>query len=609
MSYILGISAFYHDAAAALIKDGNIIAAAQEERFTRKKHDSQFPMNAANYCLQEAFIEADQIDAVVFYDNTARTIDRIVWNALSNAPKGGEIFSTALTSILGDKLELENHLKLLFGEDKPLFYSDHHLSHAASAFYPSPFEEAAILTIDGVGEHATLSISHGKNSNITILKEINFPNSLGLLYTAFTTYCGFKANSGEYKLMGLAPYGEPKYQSIIEKNLISIAVDGSFSLNMDYFGFSDSYEMTNDNFHKLFGFLPREKETEINVFHTDIAASIQKVVEKIVLRLVKTAKDLTGSNNIALAGGVALNCVSNGYINRSNIFENVWIQPAAGDAGGALGAALYGSYVLFSEKRIIKKRGQQKNSYLGPEYSSAYIVNILNQENLPFDQIVDDSERANTIAQALSDGKTVGYFKGRMEFGPRALGARSILGDPRNKEMQSKMNLAIKYRESFRPFAPAIMYDKVSDWIEFEGESPYMLMVAKLKNEHRMPFDLKKFRSGESDLHEVVKESRSSLPAITHVDYSARLQTVHPDDNPDFYNLLSEFNRLTGCPVLVNTSFNVRGEPIVMDPMDAIRCFFRTEMDLLVLEDCLLWKKNQPNKENNDKWKEEFELD
>ena len=609
MSNILGISAFYHDSAAALVDDGNIVAAAQEERFTRKKHDKRFPENAVNYCLQEAFIEGDEVDAVVFYDNTARTIDRIVSNAVTYAPKGKETFITAIRSVLGEKLALDEKLAQLLGGRRPLYYSDHHLSHAASAFYPSPFEEAAILTIDGVGEHATLSIAHGQGENIIMLKEVNFPDSLGLLYSAFTAFCGFKVNSGEYKLMGLAPYGEARYADLIENELIEIREDGSFRLNMDYFGYTHSQNMTNEKFHALFGFPPRERESDISVIHTDIAASIQAVVEKIVLKLAVTATSLTGSKNLALAGGVALNCVANGKIYQAKAVDNIWIQPAAGDAGGALGAALYGAYQIFGKKRSVGARDSQKGSYLGPGYSSEQIVGVLEHEGLPFERIRSDEERHSKVAAAISQGDTVGYFKGRMEFGPRALGARSIIGDPRNTEMQTKMNLAIKYRESFRPFAPIVMYDRVSNYFEYKDESPYMLMVAPLKNEIRLPFSLDEFRNNEKNLHAVVKQPRSSVPAVTHVDYSARLQTVHPDDNPDLYGLLSAFNDQTGCPVLVNTSFNVRGEPVVMDPMDAIRCFFRTEMDLLVLEDCLVWKRDQEQRINDESWKEEFELD
>ncbi|MBL4890489.1 MAG: carbamoyltransferase [Rhizobiaceae bacterium] len=609
MTYVLGISGFYHDSAAAIIEDGQIIAAAQEERFTRKKHDPRFPKHAISYCLEEAFIEASDLDAVVFYDNSALTIDRIVRNSLSIAPKGREGFQTAIRSVLGDKIALRKSLHDVLGEDRPLWFVDHHMSHAASAFYPSPFEEAAMLTIDGVGEHATLSIGHGKGSEIELLQELVYPHSLGLLYSAITAYCGFKVNSGEYKLMGLAPYGQPKYADLIEKHLIDIREDGSFALNMDYFAFPEGEHMTNEKFHELFGEPPRMGESSIELRHMDIAASIQNVTEKIVLKLAAHAQKLTGSKNLVMAGGVALNCVANGHLHRAGIFENIWIQPAAGDAGGALGAALYAAHTAFNAPRTIAKRGVQRGSYLGPSYSSEEITSFLDRRALPYEQIGEPDVRAKRIAEAIDDGLVVGYFQGRMEFGPRSLGARSIIGDPRSTEMQSKMNLSIKYRESFRPFAPAVMFDKVEELFEHDAESPYMLMVAPVREGLRVPFDLNAFRESDANMLDVVNKPRSTIPAITHVDYSARLQTVHPDDNPEFYRLLQAFDKITQCPVLINTSFNVRGEPIVMSPEDAVRCFFRTGIDLLVLEDCLLWKKDQPEQEKNDDWKNEFELD
>ena len=610
MTHILGVSAFYHDSAAAIVEGGRVVAAAQEERFSRKKHDPRFPRGAIAYCLEEAFVEAEAIDAVVFYDNSARTIDRAVRNALTVAPDGGDAFIAAMQSLLGAKLSLREELRRVLGSDRPLLFADHHLSHAASAFYPSPFDDAAILTIDGVGEHATLSIANGHGTTIEMLREINYPHSLGLLYSAFTSYCGFKVNSGEYKLMGLAPYGEPRFADLIERHLIDVRSDGSFALDMKYFAFPSGGTMTSEMFHDLFGAPPRQPESPIELRHMDLAASIQLVLERVVLRIAHHVKMLTGQRNITLAGGVALNCVANGKLHREGLYDGIWVQPAAGDAGGSLGAALYVAHALHGAPRVrTGGRDSQRGSYLGSRYSSAQITAYLEREGLAYQRIPDDTERADTVAAALADGKIVGYCAGRMEFGPRSLGARSILGDPRNVDMQSKMNLSIKYRESFRPFAPAVMYDKVNEQFEFDDESPYMLMVAPVREELRRPFDLAAFRDGSGDMLEVVRQPRSTLPAITHVDYSARLQTVHPEDNPDFYRLLSAFNDRTGCPVLVNTSFNVRGEPIVESPQDAIRCFFRTEIDLLVLEDCLVWKSAQSEQEKNDEWRNEFELD
>ena len=609
MSHILGLSAFYHDSAAAIVEGGRIVAAAQEERFSRKKHDPRFPVHAIGYCLEEAFVEADAIDAVVFYDNTARTIDRAVRNALTVAPEGSAGFRDATTALLGAKLTLRDQVRQVLGQDRPLLFADHHLSHAASAFYPSPFEEAAILTIDGVGEHATLSIGMGRGTGIEMLQEINYPHSLGLLYSAVTSYCGFKVNSGEYKLMGLAPYGEPRFADLIERELIDVAPDGSFVLDMRYFAYPAGEAMTTEAFHALFGGPPRAAESPIGILHMDIAASIQVVLERIVLKIARHVRDLTGCRNITMAGGVALNCVANGKLHAAKLFEGIWVQPASGDAGGALGAALYAAHALGDAPRTVGPRDSQHGSYLGPRYSGTEVSAYLDRRALPYERITDDEDRADRIAAAIADGMIVGHVVGRMEFGPRSLGARSILGDPRNIDMQTKMNLSIKYRESFRPFAPAVMFDQVATQFEYDDESPYMLMVAPVREELRRPFSLQQFRDGAGDMLEVVREPRSTIPAVTHVDYSARLQTVHPDDNPDFYRLLSAFHRRTGCPVLVNTSFNVRGEPIVMTPEDAVRCFFRTDMDLLVVEDCLLWKSEQPEQEKNDDWRHEFELD
>ena len=609
MARFLGVSAFYHDSAAALVDDGRIVAAAQEERFTRKKHDPRFPRHAIGYCLEEAFVEADALDGVVFYDNSARTIDRAVRNALTIAPEGAEVFEASMLSLLGAQLTLGDQLRSVLGEDRPLLFADHHLSHAASAFYPSPFAEAAILTIDGVGEHATLSIGVGRDREIEMLQEVNYPHSLGLLYSAVTSYCGFKVNSGEYKLMGLAPYGEPRFADVMERELIDVKPDGSFALNMRYFAFPSGGAMTDPALDDLLGGPPRSAETPIELRHMDIAASIQLVLERIVLKIAAHVRQLTGLRRLTMAGGVALNCVSNGKLHRAGLFDDIWVQPASGDAGGALGAALYASHALAGAPRQVGARDSQSGSYLGPRTAPDAVVALLERRGLPFERIVDDTARADRIAAAIADGLIVGHVAGRMEFGPRSLGARSILGDPRNVDMQTKMNLSIKYRESFRPFAPAVLHDQVATQFEFEGESPYMLMVAPVREELRRPFTLDAFRSGEGDMLEVVKEPRSTIPAVTHVDYSARLQTVHPDDNPDFHRLIAAFHRLTGCPVLVNTSFNVRGEPIVMTPEDAIRCFFRTEIDLLVIEDCLLWKSEQPEQEGDHDWRSEFELD
>lgn len=608
-AYILGLSAFYHDSAAAIVRGGEIIAAAQEERFSRKRHDPRFPRNAINYCLAEAFIEPAELEAVVFYDNSALTIDRAVRNFITVAPEGEGAFAHAMGSLLGDKLALKHLLREVLGEQRPLWFVDHHISHAASAFYPSPYQRSAIVTVDGVGEHATLTIGRGNGPQIELLTELNYPHSLGLLYSAVTGYCGFRVNSGEYKLMGLAPYGEPRFVKAIEDNLIDIRDDGSFALNMDYFAFPGGDVMTNERFHALFGGTPRRPETRIEIRHMDIAASVQQVTETIMLRLAHHARKLTGESNLTLAGGVALNCVASGKIHRAGIFDGIWVQPAAGDAGGSLGAALYAAHVGLGSPRTIGKRDSQKGSYLGPRYSSDTIAAFLDRTKAVYQRVSDPAERAERVAGAIADGKVAGLFQGRMEFGPRALGARSIVGDPRRLDMQSTMNLKIKYRESFRPFAPAVLYDHAGELFDFEGESPYMLMVAPVREELRQPFDWGAFREKDADMLEIVNKPRSTIPAVTHVDYSARLQTVHPDDSPEFHRLLTAFHKLTGCPALINTSFNVRGEPIVNRPEEAYRCFMRTGIELLVLEDFFLWKSDQPKFEDNDDWRNEFELD
>src|SRR5436190_1934833 len=559
MRHVLGISAFYHDSAAALISDGQIIAAAQEERFTRKKNDERFPANAVQFCLRYGRLEPKDLDAVVFYDKPITKFARMLETYLAVAPGGLTTFARVLPGWLGEKLDLRRTIRGEIPglrEDCAILFTEHHQSHAASAFFPSPFEEAAILTVDGVGEWATTAIAGGRGREIEMLKELRFPHSLGLLYSAFTAYCGFRINSGEYKLMGLAPYGEPKYAPAILDHLIDLKPDGSFWLNMDYFAFLRSLVMTNDKFHALFGGPPRKPESPIDNHHKDVAASIQAVTNEIMLRLARHAREITGLKHLCIAGGVALNCVANGLILREKIFDDLWIQPAAGDAGGALGAAL----------AVTKSRCDMQSALLGPEFSEAEIESTLRSHSAVYDHL-DDAELLRRTAELIAAEKVVGWVQGRMEFGPRALGSRSILGDPRSPKMQSQMNLKIKFRESFRPFAPVVRAERVSDYFELDGESPYMLLVAPAR--------------------------KSGLPAVTHVDNSARIQTLKREDNPRFYALLEGFEKLTGCPVLINTSFNVRGEPIVCTPDDAYRCFLATEMDVLVLERAALRREEQ----------------
>lgn len=611
---ILGISAFYHDSAAAIVQDGEIIAAAQEERFSRKKHDPRFPINAINYCLEEAFIDPEQLDAVVFYDNPVLTWDRIVKNAMMAGEKSYPQFEKACLSVLGIKMWVQEIVRKSIGslgrQDRLLF-SEHHMAHAASAFYPSPFQEAAIITLDGVGEWTTTTIGSGRDDRIELFQEINYPHSLGLLYSAITYYCGFKVNSGEYKLMGLAPYGQPKYYDVILEHLIDIKDDGSYQLNTDYFGYLDSLVMTNDRFNDLFGGPPRQPESLITRREMDIAASIQKVTEEVMLKMARYTRNETGMKNLVLAGGVALNCVANGKILREGIFDDLWIQPAAGDAGGALGSALLVAHNYFDIPRKMNPTGRdtQKGSFLGPAFSSSEIRAFLDRKGYVYDRVESSQERANIIAQALADGKIVGYFSGRMEFGPRALGARSILGDPRRKETQSVMNMKIKFRESFRPFAPSVLAEDVNQYFEMDVESPYMLLVAPVRKERQIPNLGPLFSDGSDDMLSIVNQVRSDIPAVTHVDYSARVQTVNPDDKPDYHQAIKAFKDLTGCSVIVNTSFNVRGEPIVCSPMDAYQCFMRTNIDLLVLEDCLLLKENQPEFRDQEEWRKVYELD
>jgi carbamoyltransferase len=610
MTTVLGISAFYHDSAAAVVRGGEIVAAAQEERFSRKKHDSRFPKHAINYCLGEAFIDAAELDAVVFYDNPLLTLDRVVASLATVAPRGEEQWVSAGASLLGQKLRVTEVIRTTLGVDVPVLFTEHHAAHAASAFYPSPFESAAIVTIDGVGEWATTTIGRGQGSRLQLLEEIRYPHSLGLLYSAITAYCGFKVNSGEYKLMGLAPYGTPRFADTIKRELIDLREDGSFRLHTDYFGYLESLSMLSPRLDDLFGGPPREPESRISRREMDIAASIQAVTEQAVLGLCRHAREVTGERHLVLAGGVALNCVANGMLLREKIFDGIWIQPAAGDAGGSLGAALLVAHEHFGAPRHRNPSGRdtQAGSYLGPAFAPTEVRAFLDSKGYPYTAVASD-ERAGLVGAALEAGKIVGYFVGRMEFGPRSLGARSILGDPRRADTQVTMNLSIKYRESFRPFAPAVLRERCSEYFELDEESPYMLLVAPVRRDRQMAFDRSAFDNGDDDLLQVVRQPRSDIPAVTHVDYSARVQTVHPDDKPDFHAVLQEFERRTGCPVVVNTSFNVRGEPIVCTPEDAYRCFMRTDMDVLVLEDCVLYKADQPAVPNDPSWMREYELD
>lgn len=593
---ILGISAYYHDSAAALLVDGCILAAAQEERFTRKKHDAGFPHESVAFCLKEAGCDLDDIDLVVFYEKPFLRFERLIETYLHFAPRGFKSFSKAMPIWLGEKIFqkkiiLDELAKFSRSKKKPkLIFSEHHFSHAASAFYPSPFEEALILTMDGVGEWTTTSAAIGRGSDIQIFKEIHFPHSLGLLYTAFTYHAGFKVNSGEYKLMGLAPYGAPKYASLIRDHLIDVKEDGSFRLDLSYFDYATGLKMTNDKFSDLFGLPSRNPESDLTQDHMDLAASIQCVLEEVVVKLVRSLVKETGLKNLCLAGGVALNCVANGKIVREKIVENLWIQPASGDAGGALGAAFAGYYFYKNQKRIVsEKRDAMQGSYLGPKFSQTEVESRLTVVGAHFHRL-SDADLFQTCANTLDEGKALGWFQGRMEFGPRSLGARSILGDARSPTMQSVLNLKVKYRESFRPFAPAILRERVSEWFDLDQDSPYMLLVAPVTQKKQ-----KSMTQEETSLFgiEKLKIPRSEIPAVTHVDYSARIQTVHSDTNPRFHRLLTEFERHSGCPVLVNTSFNIRGEPIVCTPEDAFRCFMGSEIEVLAIENCLLFKNEQ----------------
>ncbi len=602
---ILGISAFYHDSAACLVQDGAIIAAAQEERFTRKKHDPRFPKKAAQYCLTEGKISVKDLDHVVFYDKPFLTFDRLLMTYLSIAPRGVRSWIEAMPLWLGKKLHIPKVIKKELGYEKDVLFTEHHEAHAASAFYPSPFSEAAILTIDGVGEWATASYGFGKGKDLTLLKELQFPDSLGLLYSAFTYFTGFRVNSGEYKLMGLAPYGRPIYKKLIYKDLIDVKEDGSLRLNLSYFDFLGGMKMTNGRFAKLFDGPARKPESDITQREMDIAASIQVVTEEVILKMVNHLYKETSQKNLCLAGGVALNCVANGRILKEGPFENIWIQPAAGDAGGALGAALSVWHRYLEQDRMCDDRTDtQYGSYLGPQYSKEHIRDYLDKNGFVYTTL-DKDNKASTIAKEIASGKIVGYLSGRMEFGPRALGGRSILGDARSKETQTTMNLKIKYRESFRPFAPSVLEEKAANYFSIESPSPYMLMVTKVNKERC----LDKKVPASAPLMERLKEKRSDIPAITHLDYSARLQTVNKSTNADYHAILSQFEKETGFALIVNTSFNVRGEPIVCTPQDAYRCFMRTEMDVLVLENFILYKEKQPPWKETKEWQKDLILD
>jgi len=607
---ILGISALYHDSAAALVADGEIIAAAQEERFTRKKHDAEFPHHAVEYCLEQAGITLKDVDQVIFYDKPFLKFERLIETYFAFAPRGYRSFAMSMPVWLREKLFqkglLATELKKLDAEfsSAKLGFTEHHLSHAASAFYPSPFEEAAVLTMDGVGEWATTSLAIGKQNSLNILREIHFPHSLGLLYSAFTYYTGFKVNSGEYKIMGLAPYGEPRFAGLIKEHLIDVKEDGSFRLDMSYFDYATGLTMTNAKFDKLFGGPARKAEDKLTQREMDLTASVQAVLEEVVLKLTRAIAKTTGQKNLCLAGGVALNCVANGEILRDGAFENIWVQPASGDAGGALGAALYAAHALHGDKRRISGADGMKGAYLGPEFAQADIEKRLAAAGAKF-TVLSEKDMIETTASDLADGKAVGWFQGRMEFGPRALGARSILGDGRSAQMQQTLNLKVKYRESFRPFAPSILREDVAQWFELDGDSPYMLMVADVVQSRR-----KAMTQAEQALFGIEKLNvpRSDIPAVTHVDYSARIQTVHAQTNPRYHALISAFKQKTGCPVIVNTSFNVRGEPLVCTPEDAFRCFMGTEIEVLVVGNCRLEKSAQdPGLKLN--YETAFELD
>ena len=609
--YILGISAYYHDSAACIIKDGKILVAAQEERFTRKKHDASFPSLAIMSCLKEANIKSTDLDYVVFYEKPFLKFERLLETYLAFAPRGFKSFSQSMPLWVKDKIfqksliieELKNCLDSKGSWEDKLLFSEHHLSHAASAFYPSQFEQSAILTMDGVGEWTTTSLAFGSGNKIEVLKEINFPHSLGLLYSAFTYYIGFKVNSGEYKVMGLAPYGKPIYSNLIKDNLIDIKSDGSFALDLSYFDYCTGLTMTNNKFHRLFGGPPRGPESELSQHDMDLAASIQSVIEEVVVKLAIGIKKITGAKTICLAGGVALNCVANGVLLRKQIFDDIWVQPAAGDAGGALGAALAAYHLSFNKEREISEKGDSMNgSFLGPQFLNKEVEFELHSIGANFKEFSHE-EMIDKTANFLNEGKAIGWMQGRMEFGPRALGSRSILADPRSPNMQKLLNLKIKYRESFRPFAPSVLSEHTKDWFNLETDSPYMLFVSEINEE-------KKIINEEDSLFGIDKLSikRSIVPAITHIDYSARVQTVHKETNPIYHSLITKFYELTNCPMIVNTSFNVRGEPIVCTPQDAFNCFMGTELDVLVINNYLMVKNEQDPKLVKS-YEKEYELD
>ena len=607
---ILGISAFYHDSAAALIEDGRIVAAAQEERFTRKKHDASFPRNAVGYCLQAGGVKLSDVDHIAFYDKPFLKFERLLETYIAMAPKGFRSFQMAIPLWLKEKLFQKSLLRKKLREfdeeivGEKLLFTEHHLSHAASAFFPSPFEKAVVLTMDGVGEWATTSAAIGEGNRLEIFQEIHFPHSLGLLYSALTYYTGFKVNSGEYKVMGLAPYGEPKYTRLILDHLVDLKPDGSFRLDMSYFDYCTGLTMTNERFAKLFGAPVRMPDKLLTPFHMDVAASIQAVLDEAVLRLTRSLASRSGARNLCLAGGVALNCVANGKVLRDGKFDRIWIQPAAGDAGGAVGAALAAYHQFKGKPRTVAAGDGMAGAFLGPEYSQSEIERRLSAAGARY-TVLGEEEMVETTAKALTDQFAIGWFQGRMEFGPRSLGARSILGDPRSPTMQRNLNLKVKYRESFRPFAPAVLCEDVADWFELDSDSPYMLIVADVRADRR-----RAMTAEEQALFGIDKlnVSRSEIPAVTHIDYSARIQTVSRDTNPLFHRLLTAFKRLTGCPVLVNTSFNVRGEPIVCTPEDAFRCFMGNELDLLVIGKCVLKKSEQDPALKQD-YSSAFELD
>jgi carbamoyltransferase len=612
MTSILGLSAFYHDSAAALIIDGKIIAAAQEERFTRKKHDSSYPFHAVEYVLKESKLKLNEIDYIVFYEKPFLKFERLLETYVSFAPKGFKSFCMSMPIWLKDKLfqkkilfdELKNHDEKFKNIDK-IYFSEHHFSHAASAFYPSPFNDATVLTLDGVGEWATTTAAKGENNNLDILKEIHFPDSVGLLYSAFTYYTGFKVNSGEYKVMGLAPYGEDKFKNIILDEVIDLKDDGTFKLNMKYFDYAIDLKMTNENFSQLFGKPVRNPKSEkLTQFHMDVAASIQSATEEIVLRLAKSLSKENDSKNLCMAGGVALNCVANGKIVKENIFKNVWVQPAAGDAGGALGAALGLWHMELKKERLLPIEDKMKGSYLGPDFNNSEIENVFKKIGATYNKFSED-EMLKIASEELAKEKTIGWFQGRMEFGPRALGSRSIIADPRSARMQKNLNLKVKFRESFRPFAPSVTREDLSKWFDLNCDSPYMLLVANIKEDKKI-----EMTENEKKLFGIDKLNikRSEIPAVTHVDYSARIQTVHKETNSRYYKLIKNFQKITNCPVLVNTSFNVRGEPIVCSVEDAYRCFMGTDLDMLVCGDFILHKDKQ-NKQLLTNYKNKFKLD